>query len=214
MPLKPHSLPPLEFFRREQIQYRRIFCLSSWILELSVVACDPPKILGVAALWGPNEKLKTRPFFPISTCASLQPAIEAIEHRLLLSAGDLDPTFGSGGIVTLTPLTGLTLSVGGAAVQSDGKVLGVGRKCPGQRPFRGYFHPGLWRNYALAHRWLAGPFIRSRRQRTRSPPEILSLKSSSAPMEKLYWSAISSHSSIPTAHSTQLLPAERESNLT
>src|SRR5271170_3143710 len=55
--------------------------------------------------------------------SSSQRMIEAIEPRTMLSAGEFDPTFGSGGIVTLTPQTGLTLSVGGAAVQNDGKVL-------------------------------------------------------------------------------------------
>ena len=54
---------------------------------------------------------------------AISPTVEMMEQRTLLSAGDLDPTFGSGGIVTLTPLTGLTLSVGGTAVQNDGKIL-------------------------------------------------------------------------------------------
>src|SRR3954466_4915635 len=46
-------------------------------------------------------------------------ACEALEMRKLLSAGDLDPTFGNGGIVLGPALT----SGDAVAVQSDGKVL-------------------------------------------------------------------------------------------
>ena len=46
--------------------------------------------------------------------------IEALESRRLLSAGELDPTFGTGGGIILGP----ALTSGDAvAVQSDGKVL-------------------------------------------------------------------------------------------
>ncbi|MFO0840986.1 MAG: delta-60 repeat domain-containing protein [Gemmataceae bacterium] len=46
--------------------------------------------------------------------------LEALEGRCLLSAGQLDPTFGSGGVVT-TPI-----SSGDMALQPDGKVLAGG----------------------------------------------------------------------------------------
>src|ERR1039458_8670096 len=49
--------------------------------------------------------------------------IERMEQRTLLSAGDIDPTFGTGGFMTITAPAGQEASVGGMAVQPDGKVL-------------------------------------------------------------------------------------------
>jgi uncharacterized delta-60 repeat protein len=54
---------------------------------------------------------------------SSRPWLERLESRLLLNAGDLDPSFGTGGLVTT--------SVGGApvvslALQTDGKILAGG----------------------------------------------------------------------------------------
>ena len=47
--------------------------------------------------------------------------VELLERRVLLSAGQLDPTFGTGGIVT-----DLSLPAGTIAVQADGKVVTAG----------------------------------------------------------------------------------------
>lgn len=38
--------------------------------------------------------------------SAVRPQVEVLEDRCLLSAGDLDPTFGSGGWVTTTTLAG------------------------------------------------------------------------------------------------------------
>lgn len=56
--------------------------------------------------------------------ASFRPRLEALEDRLLLSAGDLDPTFGIGGRA-ITDLGG-TDSIQAMAQQADGKVVAVG----------------------------------------------------------------------------------------
>ena len=53
--------------------------------------------------------------------------IESMERRLLLSAGDLDPTFGDGGEVLLPAVSGSLIEVVNAtAVQPDGKILIAG----------------------------------------------------------------------------------------
>jgi uncharacterized delta-60 repeat protein len=58
---------------------------------------------------------------------SYRPAVEALEGRMLLSAGDLDPTFGTGGKLT-TGFTEPTDSMAVAtAVQPDGKIVVVGK---------------------------------------------------------------------------------------
>ena len=52
---------------------------------------------------------------------------ESLESRTLLSAGDLDPTFGSGGKILLPDHNGsVNYSVNTTAVQSDGKILIAG----------------------------------------------------------------------------------------
>ena len=61
------------------------------------------------------------------------PRFEALENRQLLSAGQLDPTFGDGGkVVTNQGLAGGTS--GGVAVQADGKLL-VGAQGDGYQGF-------------------------------------------------------------------------------
>src|SRR4051794_29544727 len=57
---------------------------------------------------------------------TLHPHLEGLEGRVLLAAGDLDPTFGTGGLVT-TDFNGSTQNKGQvAALQSDGKIIVVG----------------------------------------------------------------------------------------
>jgi uncharacterized delta-60 repeat protein len=55
-----------------------------------------------------------------------KPHLEPLEGRLLLAAGDLDPSFGTGGEV-MTDFAGPTRNFGnGVAVQADGKLVVVG----------------------------------------------------------------------------------------
>ena len=57
--------------------------------------------------------------------------VESLERRTLLSAGDLDPTFGSGGKVLLPDHSGSVFyNVNATAVQSDDKVLLAGSAGP------------------------------------------------------------------------------------
>ncbi|HEY8748279.1 MAG TPA: delta-60 repeat domain-containing protein, partial [Tepidisphaeraceae bacterium] len=57
----------------------------------------------------------------------IRSAIEALESRLLLSAGDPDPSFGSAGKVQLPGTAGETnYRINAVAVQSDGKTLLAG----------------------------------------------------------------------------------------
>ena len=60
---------------------------------------------------------------PPSRCrpSAFRPRLEALEDRCLLTAGALDPTFGSGGIATTSTYNGAPL--GNVAIQADGKVL-------------------------------------------------------------------------------------------
>ena len=62
----------------------------------------------------------------------LRPRLDALEDRFLLTAGDLDPTFGTGGIV-LTGFPSLRTNVQGTGgnafavqIQSDGKIVAAG----------------------------------------------------------------------------------------
>src|SRR5690242_21919236 len=52
------------------------------------------------------------------------PRLEALEDRCLLSAGALDPTFGSGGLVTTVPGSGGQAEA--MAIQPDGKIVTAG----------------------------------------------------------------------------------------
>src|SRR5262249_52429241 len=52
--------------------------------------------------------------------------LEALEDRRLLSAGALDPTFGSGGVVTTLLNSRSTDRAYSVAVQPDGKIIAVG----------------------------------------------------------------------------------------
>ena len=59
-------------------------------------------------------------------------AVESLESRCLLSAGDLDPSFGVGGRV-VTPIGNATVSgVEALAIQSDGQIIAVGYASDGQ----------------------------------------------------------------------------------
>jgi uncharacterized delta-60 repeat protein len=57
-----------------------------------------------------------------------QPQVDALEDRCLLSAGALDPTFGSGGIVTTQVSTGGSRNdiANAVILQSDGKIVAAG----------------------------------------------------------------------------------------
>jgi uncharacterized delta-60 repeat protein len=57
--------------------------------------------------------------------AQSSPRVEALEARCLFSAGPLDPTFGSGGIVT--SVLGSGSFAYATALQSDGKILAAGQ---------------------------------------------------------------------------------------
>jgi len=71
---------------------------------------------------------KSRPVAPSSRRPSaFRPRLEALEDRCLLSAGALDPTFGSGGIVNTGP-SGTAYAV---ALQTDGKIVVAGPPASG-----------------------------------------------------------------------------------
>src|SRR5215469_5842729 len=58
--------------------------------------------------------------------------VETLEYRMLLSAGQLDPDFGTGGKVLLPDQSGTTFYfVNTTAVQKDGKILLAGEAGPG-----------------------------------------------------------------------------------
>jgi uncharacterized delta-60 repeat protein len=57
---------------------------------------------------------------------SVRPRLERLEDRTLLSAGDLDPSFGRGGIVTTDFQGPLNIGGEGAVLQPDGKIVMVG----------------------------------------------------------------------------------------
>src|SRR5262249_54947341 len=52
---------------------------------------------------------------------TFRPRLEALEDRWMLSAGALDPTFGSGGTVTTSFNAGA--NAGAIALQPDGKIV-------------------------------------------------------------------------------------------
>src|SRR5437016_5952228 len=54
-----------------------------------------------------------------------RPCLEPLEDRCLLSAGDLDPTFGTGGKI-LTTFSGGFAEAASVAVQPDGKIVVAG----------------------------------------------------------------------------------------
>src|SRR5438105_1715265 len=56
---------------------------------------------------------------------AVRPFIQALENRKLLAAGQLDPSFGSGGKETLN-FNGVIVSATAVAVQGDGKTIVVG----------------------------------------------------------------------------------------
>jgi uncharacterized delta-60 repeat protein len=62
---------------------------------------------------------------------SYRPAVEQLEGRLLLSAGDLDPTFGTGGKLTTGFISSLDSTPGATAVQADAKIVVAGQASAG-----------------------------------------------------------------------------------
>src|SRR4051812_21093990 len=75
---------------------------------------------------------RNRPQYNAPTRHRLRPRLDALEGRLLLTAGQLDTTFGSGGVV-LTSFPSLikgSPGTGGDAyavqIQSDGKIVAAG----------------------------------------------------------------------------------------
>src|SRR4051812_22669855 len=73
-------------------------------------------------MW-PFRSRKPRP--PARPRPARRPRLEALEDRCLLSAGALDPTFGSGG--TVTTQVGKSSSVAwGLAVQANGQIVTAG----------------------------------------------------------------------------------------
>src|SRR4051794_18829946 len=57
---------------------------------------------------------------------TFRPWTEALEDRTLLSAGNLDPTFGPGTGKVTTAFGTSTATVNDIALQSDGKIIAVG----------------------------------------------------------------------------------------
>src|SRR5262249_38148067 len=57
--------------------------------------------------------------------ARFRPRLEALEDRCLLSAGLLDPTFGTGGLVT-TAVSSRGSQANALAIQPDGKIVAAG----------------------------------------------------------------------------------------
>ncbi|MCP4786264.1 MAG: hypothetical protein GY903_19940 [Fuerstiella sp.] len=60
-------------------------------------------------------------------------SVEALETRILLSAGDLDPGFGTGGVIT-TDIIGASDTASSVAIQSDGKIVVAGTQRPNGAP--------------------------------------------------------------------------------
>jgi uncharacterized delta-60 repeat protein len=56
---------------------------------------------------------------------TFRPRLEALENRCLLTAGALDPSFGSGGIVSTSALYSLWSGPDSVAIEPDGKVLTI-----------------------------------------------------------------------------------------
>src|SRR6516162_2192691 len=98
----------LSFYRRPHRE-RRPTMFSSWLRQWRT----KPRA-------NPNAARRPRR-------ARWRPRLEVLEDRCLLSAGQLDPTFGTGGVVT-TNIGGPTATTAQAVVvtQSDGKVLVAG----------------------------------------------------------------------------------------
>ena len=57
--------------------------------------------------------------------------LELLEERTLLNAGVLDPTFGTGGIVTTSFPPNTSASAAAAAIQPDGKIVVAGEVTAG-----------------------------------------------------------------------------------
>src|SRR5262245_10034422 len=69
---------------------------------------------------------KTRPVKPVRHPLSHRPQLEMLEDRCLLSAGQLDTTFGSGGLVTTNFAKKSGDYSSAVAVQTDGKIIVAG----------------------------------------------------------------------------------------
>jgi uncharacterized delta-60 repeat protein len=75
-------------------------------------------------MW-PFSSRNSRPQSSTRPRRSYRPRLEALEDRCLLSAGALDPTFGSGGIVT-TALNKYNDSAWGVLLQPNGNIIAYG----------------------------------------------------------------------------------------
>ena len=75
---------------------------------------------------------RNRPQYNAPTRHRLRPRLDALEGRLLLTAGQLDTTFGNGGLVltSFPPLVKGYHGTGGDAwdvqIQPDGKIVAAG----------------------------------------------------------------------------------------
>ncbi len=75
-------------------------------------------------MWPFSPRKTRRPAASRPPRSFTRPRLEALEGRYLLSAGALDPTFGSGGLVTTVPGAGGRANA--MAIQSDGDVVVAG----------------------------------------------------------------------------------------
>jgi uncharacterized delta-60 repeat protein len=81
------------------------------------------------AWWQRHGRQRSRPASSTGVGCRLQ--VEELEPRALLSAGALDPTFGTGGKVTTDFLGALDATAAAVAVQHDGKVVVAGTSSTG-----------------------------------------------------------------------------------
>lgn len=63
----------------------------------------------------------------------VSPPLELLEPRRLLAAGDLDPTFGTGGVVG-SPFGSTMSGINSLAIQPDGKIIAAGFTGSDARP--------------------------------------------------------------------------------
>lgn len=72
-------------------------------------------------------RILRRPFRPqVRRGRCLPSYVESLETRVLLSAGDLDPTFGNGGLVTTNNEINRNEAAKAVAIQDDGKIVVAG----------------------------------------------------------------------------------------
>src|SRR4051794_28886968 len=84
--------------------------------------------------------MRMRPVRTRCSAKAIRTALEALERRTLLSAGDLDPTFGTGGNELLPAGFGpVGYGVTATAVQADGKTLIAGSAGLSNSPSSSFF---------------------------------------------------------------------------